>query len=179
MGVWGLEVRGGGASTLAREQVPQSVVVVLVEGRVDERVEERVGVAQPEEDALPDGRDVTGAEGHDELRDEEGDPAQDEDPDEDAHHEGRLLLLLLAPRVAVCLECNGGVADVEDHLGLPGGLLHLSITPSACQEIIPPNCQSRNITRDVHWYKRTNLSGTGNLASEKHFNEHSWHRPHF
>lgn len=111
-------------SALAGEEVPQGVVVVLVEGGVYERVEEGVGVAQPQEDALPDGRDVAGAQRHDELGDEEGDPAEDEDADQDAHHERRLLLLLLAPRVAVCLEGDGGVAHGEHHLR-PRLLLHL------------------------------------------------------
>lgn len=103
-------------SALAREEVPQGVVVVLVEGSVYERVEEGVGVAQPQEDALPDGRDVAGAQRHDELGDEEGDPAEDEDADQDAHHQRRLLLLLLAPRVAVRLEGDGGVTHGEHHV---------------------------------------------------------------
>lgn len=111
-------------SALAGEEVPQGVVVVLVEGSVYERVEEGVGVAQPQEDALPDGRDVAGAQRHDELGDEEGDPAEDEDADQDAHHQRRLLLLLLAPRVAIRLEGDGGVAHGEHHLR-PRLLLHL------------------------------------------------------
>lgn len=111
-------------SALAGEEVPQGVVVVLVKGGVYERVEEGVGVAQPQEDALPDGRDVAGAQRHDELGDEEGDPAEDEDADQDAHHQRRLLLLLLAPRVAVRLEGDGGVAHGEHHLR-PRLFLHL------------------------------------------------------
>lgn len=114
-------------SALAGEEVPQGVVVVLVEGRVYERVEEGVGVAQPQEDALPDGRDVARAQRHDELGDEEGNPAEDEDADQDAHHQRRLLLLLLAPRVAVRLEGDGGVAHGEHHLR-PRLLLHLVFT---------------------------------------------------
>lgn len=73
-------------SALPGEQVPQSVVVVLIEGGVDERVEERVGVSQPQEDALPDGRDIAGAQRYDELGDEEGDPAEHKHANKDAHH---------------------------------------------------------------------------------------------
>lgn len=115
-------------SALPGEQVPQSVVVVLIERGVDERVEEGVGVPQPQEDALPDGRDVAGAQRNDELGDEEGDPAKHEHADQDAHHERRLLLLLLAPRVPVRLKGHGGVAYGEHHLG-PRFLLHLEAEP--------------------------------------------------
>lgn len=73
-------------SALAGEQVPQGIVVVLVKGSVYKRVEEGVGVAEPQEDAFPDGRDVTGAKWHDELRNEEGNPAKHEDADQNAHH---------------------------------------------------------------------------------------------
>lgn len=110
------------------EQVPQSVVVVLIEGGVDEWVEEGVGVSQPKENALPDCRDVAGAQRDDKLGDEEGDPAEHEHADQDAHHQRRLLLLLLAPRVPVRLEGHGGVAHGEHHLG-PRLLLHLKIEP--------------------------------------------------
>lgn len=47
-------------SALSGEEVPQSIVVVLIKGGVYEWIEEGVGVAQPQEDALPDGWDVTG-----------------------------------------------------------------------------------------------------------------------
>ena len=112
-------------SALPREQVPQGVVVVLIKGSVYERVEEGVGVPQPQEDALPDGRDVAGAQRHDELRDEEGDPAKYKDADQNAHHQRRLLLLLLAPRVAVRLEGHGGVAHGKHHLRMLAFILHL------------------------------------------------------
>lgn len=115
-------------SALPGEQVPQGVVVVLIERGVDERVEEGVGVPQPQEDALPDGRDVAGAQRNDELGDEEGDPAQHEHADQDAHHQRRLLLLLLAPRVPVRLKGDGGVSNGEHHLG-PRLLLHLKAEP--------------------------------------------------
>lgn len=110
------------------EQVPQSVVVVLIEGGVDEWVEEGVGVSQPQEDALPDGRDVAGAQRDDELCDEEGDPAEHEHANQDAHHQRRFLLLLLAPRVPIRLEGHGGMAHGKHHLG-PCFLLHLKIEP--------------------------------------------------
>lgn len=110
------------------EQVPQSVVVVLIEGGVDKWVEEGVGVSQPQEDALPDGRDVAGAQRDDELGDKEGDPAEHKHANQDAHHQRRLLLLLLAPCVTVRLEGHGGMAHGEHHLR-PCFLLHLKIEP--------------------------------------------------
>lgn len=105
-------------SVLPRKEVLEGAVIVLVERCVDERVEEGVGVAEPKEDALPDGGDVVGAERADELRGEEGQPAEREHPDEDAHHQGSFLLLLFPPRVPFCLEGDSGVADGEHHLGL-------------------------------------------------------------
>lgn len=114
-----------GCSALPGEQVPQGVVVVLIKGGVYERVKEGVGVAQPQEDALPDGGDVAGTQRDDELGDEEGDPAEDEHADQNADHERRLFLLLLAPRVAVRLEGHGGVAHGKHHLGLMCFLFYL------------------------------------------------------
>ena len=103
-------------SAVPSEEVLEGAVVVLVEGRVDEGVEKGVGVAEPQEDALPGGGDVAGAQGPEELGGEERDPAEHEHPDEDAHHEGGALLLLLAPRVPVGLEGDLGAARREDHL---------------------------------------------------------------
>lgn len=105
-------------SVLPRKEVLEGTVVVLVESRVDEGVEEGVGVAQPQEDALPDGGEVTGAQGADELRGEEGGPAEHEHPDQDAHHQGGFLVLLLPPGVPFCLEGDSGVAGCERRLGL-------------------------------------------------------------
>lgn len=116
------------SSVLPGEEAAEGAAVGLAEGRVDERVEEGVGVAEPQEDALPGGRDVPGAEGADELGDEEGDPAEHEHPDEDAHHEGRLLLLLFPPRVPFCLEGDSGSADGERHVGLLPRVLPLQDT---------------------------------------------------
>lgn len=113
---------------LSRKEALEGAAIVLVEGCVDEGVEEGVRVAKPEEDAFPDGRDIPGAEGADKLGDKEGDPAQHEHPDEDAHHEGCSLFLLLPPRVPVCLEGDSGRADCEHHLGLLCGVLHLQDT---------------------------------------------------
>lgn len=110
---------------LSRKEVLEGTAVVFVEGCVDEGVKKGVGVAKPKENAFPDGRDVTGAEGTDELRDEEGDPAEHEHPNENAHHESRSLILLFSPRVPFSLEGNRGMADSECHLGLLGGILHL------------------------------------------------------
>lgn len=113
-------------STLAGEEIPESVIIVLVEGCVNERVEKGVGVTQPEEDTLPYRRNVTGAQRSDELSEEERDPAQDEHSDEDAHHQSRSLLLLFSPRLTVGLKCHSGMADSEHHLRLlPGGLFYL------------------------------------------------------
>lgn len=91
-------------SPLPAEEVPEGAVVVLVEGRVDKRVEERVGVSEPEEDALPDGRDVAGAQRDDELGQEERDPAEHEDANQYSHHERGAAFLLLTPRLALGLE---------------------------------------------------------------------------
>lgn len=112
-------------SALPGEEVPQSVVVVLIKGGVYEWVEEGVGVAQPQEDALPDGRDVTGAQRHNELGDEEGNPAKNKHADQNADHQCRLFLLLLTPRVPICLEGHGGVPHSKHHLGLLCFLLYL------------------------------------------------------
>lgn len=117
-----------GLSLLLGEEDLESTAVAPVERCVDERVEEGVGIAQPQEDALPDGRDVPGAQGTDELRDKEREPAEHKHSDEDAHHEGRLLLLLLPPCVPFCLEGDGGMADCEHHLGMLCGILHLQGT---------------------------------------------------
>ena len=103
-------------SVVPREEVLEGAVVVLVEGRVDEGVEEGVGVAKPQEDALPGGGDIAGAQGPEELGGEERDPAEHKHPDEDAHHEGGALLLLLVPRVPIGLEGDCGAACGEDHL---------------------------------------------------------------
>lgn len=113
-------------SSLAGEEIPESVIIVLVEGCVNERVEEGVGVTQPEEDTLPYRWNVTGAQRSDELSEEERDPAQDEHSDEDTHHQSRSLLLLFSPRLTIGLKCHSGMAHREDHLRLlPGGLFYL------------------------------------------------------
>lgn len=113
-----------GLSLLA-EEAPEGVVVVLVECCVNQRVEERIGVAKPQEDALPDGGQAAGTEGADELRQEEGDPAQHKHANEDAHHHGRPLLLLLPPRVPAHLKGHHRATRREHHLSLLRGLLHL------------------------------------------------------
>lgn len=122
---------------MPRKEILEGAVVVLVESCVDEGVEEGVGVTEPEEDALPDGGDVAEAERADELCGEEGDPAEREHPNEDAHHQGSSLLLLLPPRVPFGLEGDGGLADSERHLGLLSRGLPLektsrSFTKSSC-----------------------------------------------
>lgn len=112
-------------SALPAEEVPEGAVVVLVEGCVDEGVEERVGVSEPEEDTLPDRRNVAGAQRDDELGQEERDPAEHEDANQDSHHQCGSPLLLLAPRLALGLKRHGCMADAERHLGLFCRLLHL------------------------------------------------------
>lgn len=99
------------SSALLVEEVPEGAVVVLVKGRVDERVKERVGVAEPEEDALPGGWYVPREERCDQLGQEEGDPAEDENADQDSDHQCSTTLLLLPPCLSVCLERYGGVTD--------------------------------------------------------------------
>ncbi len=121
-------------SALPGEEVPQCVVVVLIKGSVYEWVKEGVGVAQPQEDALPDGWDVTGAQRDDELGDKEGNPAKYKHANQNAYHQRRLLLLLLAPCVPVCLEGHSGVAHSKHHLGLLCFLLYLG---AADQRINP------------------------------------------
>lgn len=117
-----LSVQSG--STLPGEQIPQGVVVVLIKSGVYERVKEGVGVTQPQEDALPDGWNVTGAQRDDELSDEERNPAKDKHANQNAYHQCRLFLLLLSPCVPVCLEGYGGVPHGKHHLG-PCLLLYL------------------------------------------------------
>lgn len=124
-------------SAVPREEVLEGAVIVLVEGRVDEGVEEGVGVAEPQEDALPGGRDVAGAQGAEELGGEEWDPAEREHPDEDAHHEGGALLLLLAPRIPVGLEGDRGAARGEDHLRPLSGALHLEKANASIRRATP------------------------------------------
>lgn len=111
-------------SALPGEKIPQGVVVVLIKSGIYERIKKWVGVSKPQKDALPDGRDVTGAQWDDELSDEEGNPAEHKHADQNAHHQRRLSLLLLTPRVPVCLEGHCGVAHGEHHLG-PCFLLYL------------------------------------------------------
>lgn len=73
-------------SALPGEEIPQGIVVVLIKSSVYERVEEGVGVSQPQEDALPDGRDVTGAQRDDELSDEERNPTKYKHANQNADH---------------------------------------------------------------------------------------------
>lgn len=115
---------------LPGKEVPQGVVVVLVKGGVYKWVKEGVGVAEPQKDALPDWWDVTGTQWDDELGDEEGDPAKDEDANQNAYHQRCLFLLLLAPSVPICLEGHSGMAHSEHHLGLPCLLLYLGRSQS-------------------------------------------------
>lgn len=125
------------ASALSGEEIPQGIVVVLIKGGVYERVEEGVGVTQPQEDALPDGWDVAGAQRDDELGDEEGDPAEDEHPNQNAYHQRCLFLLLLPPRVPVRLEGHCGMTDRKHHLGLLRCLLHLCVIRSIKEDKQP------------------------------------------
>lgn len=113
-------------SALSREEIPEGVIIVLVEGCVNEGVEEGVGVTQPEKDTLPYWRNVAGAQRRDEFGQEEWDPAQDKHSDQDANHQSCALLFLLAPRLAVSLKSHRGMTNCEDHLRLlPGGFFYL------------------------------------------------------
>lgn len=124
-------------SAVPREEVLEGAVVVLVEGHVDGGLQEGVGVAEPQEGALPGGRAVAGAQGAEELGGEERDPAEREHPDEDAHHEGGALLLLLAPRVPVGLKGDRGAARGEDHLRPLSGALHLEKASGSIRRAAP------------------------------------------
>lgn len=116
---WGL--------ALSREEIPERVIVVLVEGCVNKRVEEWVGVTQPEKDTLPYWGYVAGAQRRDELGEKERDPAEDEHSDEDAHHESCSFLFLFSPRLTVGLESHRGMTYGEHHLRLLSwGLFNLS-----------------------------------------------------
>lgn len=107
------------------EEAFEGVAVVLAKCCVNQGVEERIGVAQPQEDAFPDGGQAAGAEGADELCEEEGAPAQHKHAHEDAHHHGRPLLLPLPPRVSTFLKGQCRATRLEHHLSLVRCLLHL------------------------------------------------------
>lgn len=125
--------------SLPGKEVPQGIVVVLIKCGVYKWVKEGVGVAQPQEDALPDRWDVAGTQRDDELGDEEGDPAEHKHANQNAYHQRSLLLLLLAPCVPVCLEGHGGVAHSKHHLGLLCLLLYLGDSQSGNKSLNPLN----------------------------------------
>lgn len=83
--------------SLLSEEALEGVVVVLIKSCVNQGVEEGIGIPEPQEYAFPDGWQATGTERADELRQEERDPTQRKDADQDPHHHGRSLLLLLPP----------------------------------------------------------------------------------
>lgn len=111
--------------SLLGEKVLEGVVVVLVKGRVNQGIEERVGVAKPQKYAFPDRGQAAGTEGADELRQEEWDPAQHKHANENAHHHCRPLLLLLPPRFSAHLKGHRWASHREHHLSLVRCLLHL------------------------------------------------------
>ena len=151
-------------SVLLRKEVLEGAVVVLVESCIDQGVKEGVGVAKPKEDALPDGGDVAGTQGADELRGEERDPAERKHPNEDAHHQGGLLLFLLPPRVPFCLEGDGGVADCEHHLRLLSRGLRLEeISRSFMKShlLVP----SRRWVLHIHLKRKPLIIACGRLAA--------------
>lgn len=111
--------------SLLGEEAFEGIVVVLVKCCVNQGIEERVGVAKPQEYAFPEGGQVACTEGADELCQEEGDPAQHKHTNEDAHHQGRPLLLLLPPRVPAHRESHRWATCREHHLSLLRCLLHL------------------------------------------------------
>lgn len=106
-----MKLNYGNLSAVLIEEVPEGTVVVLVEGRVDEWVKEGVGVAEPEENALPDRRYGPREKRCDQLSQKEGDPAEHKYTNQDSNHECRATFLLLPPRLAVRLKCYGGVTD--------------------------------------------------------------------
>ena len=62
------------------------------EGRVDEGVDGRVAVSQPEDDREEEWRHAVLAEGRDQVHGEEGEPAADEAAHDDPQRLGRLRL---------------------------------------------------------------------------------------
>lgn len=115
------------SSSLSCEKVSESIVIVLVEGRVDERVKKRVWVSQPEKDTFPDRGDITWTQRNDELGKEKRNPAEHEHANQDAHHQSRSPLFLFSPRLAIRLERYSGVANCKGHLRLAFCLFHLAI----------------------------------------------------
>lgn len=78
------------------EDVGESVLEVPVGHHVDDRVQGRVEVSDPEEDGDDDvGTRAVGvaADGHGQVPDEEGQPAEEEGPHDDAQRDEGLVLL--------------------------------------------------------------------------------------
>lgn len=77
------------------EDLPERLAEVSVQGRVDDRVEEAIAVAEPEEDARQGGRYDVGVaqEDPDDGEDEEGQPADREGAHDDAQGRAGLALL--------------------------------------------------------------------------------------
>lgn len=112
--------------SLLSEEALEGIVVVLIKGCVNQGVEEGIGVPKPQEYAFPDWWQATGTERADELRQEERNPTQHKHADQDPHHHGCPLLLLLPPRVSARLEGHcGSAACCEHHLSLLRHLLRL------------------------------------------------------
>ena len=92
--------RGRLAAISAEQDLAECESEVGIEDGVDDRVEETVDVAEPDDDARQRGRvgaahRVVAAERLDERRDEERQPADDERPGHDRQRPGGLALSLL------------------------------------------------------------------------------------
>lgn len=114
------------AAELALYDLLKCVLEVLVEVGVNDRVEQRVGVAQPVDYGAQQGGHVAAAfaEGQDQGHDEEGQPAEDEGAHDDAQRLHRLPLagqghLTLGLGVALIFLLEGG-GDAGDSTGLAG-----------------------------------------------------------
>lgn len=84
------------ATTAAGEQLLEGVAVVARKQRINERVDGRVAVAQPEEDGKEKRRRAVSAEGLEQVGREERTPANHKAPHNDAYRLGGLLLALQA-----------------------------------------------------------------------------------
>ena len=97
---------------LGEENLSECVSELGAEDGVDDGVEEAVEVAQPQPEAVDDGRDddLVPDEGARQLHDEEGQPAEQEGPRDDGQGARRFLLPLLLQLLALPAAGEAGLA---------------------------------------------------------------------
>lgn len=83
---------GGGSRVVGHQNTLERVSELLVVNGVDNRVETGVRVAKPREDFEPVPRDAGLTEGRDDVDTEEGNPAEEKRPHDNAHCDGRLVV---------------------------------------------------------------------------------------